>query len=225
MTAGPIAPRGLVAPPRTPTSGTAVGGPASAEEMQVLAYVNIIRRQHSLRPLGFHPDLWAVARGHSQEQQRNGYMGHGSPDPRRERLSQRMAQGGYRGRVFAEVVAWGYPSTRSVVDGWMNSPDHRRILIDPDLTEAGFSRIGPFWTGNFGAPRRHARAAPRAQRTARPPAASIPRSEPRAAARPAPAPPVFRRASPTPPPRAVTPPRARRPIVRMPQLPFRVGGG
>jgi hypothetical protein len=192
--------------------------------MQVLAYVNTIRRQQSLRPLNFHPDLWVAARDHSAEQQRHGYMGHGSPDPQRKRLSQRMGQAGYQGRVYAEVVAWGYPDTRAVVDGWMNSPDHRRILIDPELTEAGFSRIGSYWTGNFGAPRRFARVATPAPRAVRPPAASVPRSVPQTPRRQtarsysAPTPRVAPKPMPAPKPRARAP-------VRMPQLPFRVGGG
>lgn len=221
--AAPLAPRGMTAPPVTPPGGSA-SGPASSEEMEVLAYVNTIRRQQNLRPLNFHPDLWIAARDHSAEQQRHGYMGHESPDPQRKRLSQRMGQAGYQGRVYAEVVAWGYPDTRSVVDGWMNSPDHRRILIDPELSEAGFSRIGSYWTGNFGAPSRHARAAPLDQRTARPPAASIPRAQPLPArpqsARPVPAP--TPRVAPVPHPTPA--PRTRAPV-SLPQLPFRVGGG
>ena len=213
----------MSAPPATPPH-SAYAQAASAEEMEVLGYVNAIRRQQNLRPLNFQPDLFVAARDHSREQQRHGYMGHGSPDPQRKRLSQRMAQAGYQGRVFAEVVAWGYPDTRSVVDGWMNSPDHRRILVDPELTEAGFSRVGAYWTGNFGAPRRTAVAKTYAPRTARPPAAFVPRATPRAVPQPAP------RAIPAPAPRpAPTPRAAPRPSTRapvsLPQLPFRVGGG
>ena len=151
----------------------------TAEEREVLALVNRIRAQHSLRALTFQSQLWQAARDHSLEQKRHGYMGHGSPDPRRARLSQRVAIAGYRGRVFAEVVAWGYPNTQAVVEGWMNSDDHRRILLDPEMTQAAFSRAGQYWTGNLGAPMRYGAApAPRAQRrtpASRPPAAPTPR--------------------------------------------------
>ena len=213
-TAPPLTPRGLTAPPATPPTNRRAG-PASTEEMEVLAFVNVIRRQHNLRPLNFQPDLWVAARDHSLEQQRSGFMGHGSPDPARKRLSQRMSQAGYRGSVFAEVVAWGYPDTRAVVEGWMNSPDHRRILIDPELTEGGFSRAGKYWTGNFGAPRRFARAAPSRQPTSRPPSATIPRAQ--YTPRPVPqAAPQRRRRKPAPAPRYQQP---------RPSLPFRVGNG
>jgi uncharacterized protein YkwD len=175
-------------PAATPPTGAQ---PGTAEEMEVLSLVNRIRAQHALRPLRFHPTLWTAARDHSLEQQRHGYMGHGSPDPRRARLSQRIAIAGYQGRVFAEVVAWGYTSTQAVVEGWMNSDDHRRILLDPEMMEAGFSRAGQYWTGNLGAPlrigTRAAPARPGYERTpaARPPAAPR-RAAPRSAPKPAP---------------------------------------
>jgi len=160
--------------------------------MEVLARVNRVRAVRDLRPLEFHAVLWNSARAHSEEQHRHGYMGHGSPDPARGTLSQRMQQAGYDGRVYAEVVAWGYPDTAAVVEGWMNSPEHRRILLDPDLGEAAFSRVGAYWTGNLGgAARVHAapfsggpvadrgasslrRVAPARVPAARPPPATIP---------------------------------------------------
>ena len=157
---------------------------ASVEDMRVLDEVNRVRAQHLLRPLRFQPALWIAARDHSGEQDRHRYMGHGSPDPSRRELAQRMAQAGYRGYVFAEVVAWGYPDVPSVVEGWMNSTEHRRILLDSELTEAAFSRSGEYWTGNFGAPSRSgAISSPRPQASAPPPrtfqqAPSFPRAAP-----------------------------------------------
>lgn len=183
--------------------------PAAAEEMRVLAEVNRIRAQHALRPLRFQPLLWAAARDHSAEQARSGVMGHGSPDPARRRLGQRMQQAGYQGRVYAEVVAWGFPDVPSLVEGWMNSPEHRHILLDPELSEAGFSRVGEYWTGNLGAPARAWSTSSR--RTPRPAAAPArrwraapaPRRDPAPVARPLP--------RPTPPPAA---PVAPRPVAR-----------
>ena len=184
--------------------------PAASEEMALLEHVNRVRAQHVLRPLRFHTLLWVAARDHSAEQQRHGYMGHGSPDPSRRRLAQRIQQAGYVGRVFAEVVAWGYPDTASVVEGWMNSPDHRRILLDPELTEAGFSRVGEYWTGNLGTPTPYASSAPISGPPARsaPPARSV---APETPWRPEPTPapraqaPAPRRATPRPVPPQRTP--------------------
>ncbi len=125
---------------------------AGDEEAQVLAQVNAIRARRGLPALTYNPNLHQAAREHSLEQKRHNYMGHGSPDPRRRTLAQRMKLAGYSGRAFGEVVAKGFRSTSGVVQGWMNSPSHRDILLDRELTEAAFSRVGTYWTGNFGRP-------------------------------------------------------------------------
>jgi uncharacterized protein YkwD len=138
------------APAQVPT-GTS--GNTGAQEQQVLQHVNQIRRSQGLRPLAWSDTLHACARAHSEEQCRYGYMGHESPDPSRRTLVQRMHLAGYQGQMYGEVVAWGYDDAQSVVEGWMNSREHRAILVDDEMTEAAFSRVGPYWTGNFGTPR------------------------------------------------------------------------
>lgn len=145
------------APPRSSTTG------ATSEDRQVLAEVNRIRAARGLRALVHNDRLWIAARDHSLEQMRHGYMGHGSPDKSRDELEERIKLAGYSGRSYAEVVAWGYQDVRGVVEGWMNSRPHRQILLDNDFTEAGFSRSGKYWTGNFGLPfaRRRAVNTPR----------------------------------------------------------------
>ena len=121
-------------------------------DTEVLREVNRIRHARSLRPLRFDQRLRQAARDHSAEQMQHGYMGHGSPDPARDELGERVKLVGYRGRAYGEVVAWGYRDCRAVVEGWMNSPPHRAVLLDRDMTEVGFSQAGLYWTGNFGAP-------------------------------------------------------------------------
>jgi uncharacterized protein YkwD len=153
----PSAPYGSGTAPRA-QERFAPSGP-TAEDVQVLERVNQIRRARGLHDFAWQSQLWRAAYDHSTEQQVHGYMGHGSPDPRRERLSQRFRQAGYEGNYYGEVVAWNYRTVEGVVRGWMNSPSHRAILLDCKMTEAAFARVGSYWTGNFGLPR--ARAATR----------------------------------------------------------------
>ena len=176
-------------PAPTPAPGN-VSGPTS-EDFRVLERVNQIRRQRGLRPLAWSQKLWIAARDHSLEQNRHGYMGHGSPDPRRDKLGQRIALAGYDG--LGGPRSW--PGATGTCPAWSaagwTAARHRKILIDPDLTEVGFSRAGLYWTGNFGTPRRRVQA-PRRVRTsapARPLPRSVPAPAPRAAPRRAPAPP------------------------------------
>jgi uncharacterized protein YkwD len=152
---------GAGAPGRAPPVGRSAefrsalpGEGPRAEDRATLDAVNRIRFQRALRPLRWNDRLFVAARDHSREQRDHGYMGHGSPDPARETLTQRMALAAYRGSVYAEVVAWGFNQVDAVVEGWMNSRDHRVILLDAELEEAGFSRVGEYWTGNFGTPAR-----------------------------------------------------------------------
>ncbi len=56
-------------------------------------------------------------------------------------------------RAGAEVIGRGYSSPRSVIQGWMNSPGHRNILLG-DYTHVGFGmqskRSGTnYWVGVF----------------------------------------------------------------------------
>ncbi len=222
------------APPAEAPGGVQPGmatvpGNATMQDQAVLDRVNRIRAQRGLRALRHDGNLWIAARDHSAEQKRHGYMGHGSPDPNRRSLAQRMGQAGYGGRVFAEVVAWGYSDTAAVVDGWMNSPDHRRILLDPELTEAGFSRVGAYWTGNLGAPSRFRQAtpAPNGAYSFRRAPAPAPRYTP--VRKPAPQPTYTPqpRSAPTPAPRprsTYTPPAPAPQPKPAPSLPFRSSG-
>jgi uncharacterized protein YkwD len=193
-----------------------LGAAPTSEDLLVLAEVNKYRALQGLSAMRFEPRLFAAARLHSDEQLRSNYLGHSSPDPERARLSQRLAQEGYVGRMYAEVVASNYNDVATVVDAWMQSPTHRAVLLDPELSEGAFCRLDSAdrltnrWTGDFGAPvalkavvppapslARPATPAPRSQPSALPsgavrasvPPAVAPRSQPLASAVPPPAPP------------------------------------
>ena len=136
--------------PRSPS------GPApTVEDRATFDEVNRVRVGRGLRPFRWNDRLFRAAYDHSAEQARHGYMGHGSPDPARDALIDRMRQAGCApAGQWAEVVAWGYEGPASVTLGWMNSSGHRKILTDPTLEEAAFSRVGDYFTGNFSAPLR-----------------------------------------------------------------------
>lgn len=126
-----------------------------AEDRRMFEEANAVRRSLGLRPFRWHPRLHRAAREHSEEQARHGYMGHGSPDPARDDLADRLRLAGYGpASSWAEIVAKGYDGPKSVTVGWMNSRGHRKILTDPALEEAGFARVGDAFTGNFGTPMR-----------------------------------------------------------------------
>ena len=156
------APSPVALPPRAPEPVPApapVAAPAAprgegptTEDLAIFEEVNRMRASRRLRPFHWDPKLFQAALDHSKEQDRHHYMGHGSPDPRRDDLGDRVKIAGYRARAWAEVVAWGYTGPAHVVQGWMDSKGHREILTDPSLVDAGFSRVGDYFTGDFGTP-------------------------------------------------------------------------
>lgn len=169
LTGSPDGPPALAAAPAA-AAAPAIGAPAvvrgaayrgiqpSLDERGVLAEVNRVRAQNGLGAIRFDERLYAAARAHSNEQLRENFLGHESKDPARAKLSQRMLQEGYVGRMYAEVVARDFTSVSAVVQAWLDSPSHRQVLLDAELSEGAFARIDSVdgrnnrWTGDFGAP-------------------------------------------------------------------------
>lgn len=100
----------------------------------MLAMVNEERAHEGLSPLTVDPDMRAVARAHSQDMWSRQYFSHedldgGSP-------FDRMRAGGVSFRTAGENLALA-PTTAIAHRGLMNSPGHRRNIMEP-----AFGRIG-----------------------------------------------------------------------------------
>jgi uncharacterized protein YkwD len=69
---------------------------------------------------------------------------------------ERVERVGYKFQSTAENVAMGYRETDAVIEGWMNSPQHRDNILG-DFTEMGAARATapdgtPYWAVVFGRP-------------------------------------------------------------------------
>jgi uncharacterized protein YkwD len=102
-------------------------------ERAVRARVNVVRKNHGLRPLVQKPRLARAAGAHVVNMARNGYFAHEWSDGRPfGRWIRHFWPGpGYRGWSAGENLYWEGPSTtaRRVVSGWMNSPGHRKNML------------------------------------------------------------------------------------------------
>ena len=107
-------------------------------EASLLAEVNAVRAQHHLIPLRRSPELDAVARRHSDDMARRGYLSHHTPegtDP-----VDRIFGGGIAGFTLAaeNLGMTNRPDpNREIVEGWLRSPDHRRNLLSPPFNTTG----------------------------------------------------------------------------------------
>ena len=105
----------------------------NAYERAVVDLVNRERTRRGLRPLKVNEKMMADARGWSATQA-----------SRRRMFHSRMGYG--------ENVAVGQPTPQAVMVAWMNSPGHRRNILNPSYSTIGVGQVGngsPYWTQVF----------------------------------------------------------------------------
>lgn len=103
-------------------------------EAQMLELVNRERTAAGLRPVAPDPELTEVARRHSGDMFARSYFAHDTPEGRSP--FDRMREGGVRFQTAGENLALA-PSLQVAHNGLMNSPGHRRNILDPQ-----FGRLG-----------------------------------------------------------------------------------
>lgn len=102
-------------------------------------HLNNERARHGLPPLRRNAQLDQAAQAHAQDLQGRRLSHTGSDG---SSVSDRASRAGYNYRSIAENVASGQRSNAEVTQDWMNSPGHRRAMLDPNSTEFGFARVG-----------------------------------------------------------------------------------
>lgn len=100
--------------------------------------LNRARGQRGLPALQWDERAAAIARAHSADMARNGFVGHTSPTT--GDVVQRFAKVGVKGTVIRENVARGY-GPRGIHDSLMNSPGHRVNILAEDVTHVGIGVI------------------------------------------------------------------------------------
>lgn len=124
---------------------------------QIVAAVNEQRRKAGAPPVKANADLDEAAQRHAKDMLTRSYFAHQSPSGTTVR--ERAKAAGYRWRTIGENIAEGQLSVAEVMDTWMNSPGHRRNILDKDFKELGVGlAMGPsggtyrvLWAQSFGA--------------------------------------------------------------------------
>lgn len=154
---------GQSAPKReTPNSGptpAAATGNYRVIMDEIVRLSNIEREKHGAPPLSADSLLEKAATGHSEEMAKLDYFSHTSPTPGREQPHTRIVLAGASVSASGENIAYftGHEEStlaKKAVVGWMNSPGHRRNLLDPNYTHIGIG-VGKrgttyYLTQNFG---------------------------------------------------------------------------
>lgn len=131
----------------------AAGGFASTWEKRILKHTNKHRQRHGCRALKANNKLRKAARKHTRKMAAANELSH---QLRGEAsLGRRITQAGYRNwRGLAENIAYGHASPKSMVRAWMNSPSHRRNILNCRYRHLGvgvvIKRDVPWATQDFG---------------------------------------------------------------------------
>ena len=101
------------------------------------------------------PALTRAAQRHACDMARRGVMTHNGSGGTRP--SDRVRAEGFSWRFVAENVAYGHPGPQHVTQGWVNSPGHRRNMLDRRAQRVGVAVAMrgnvPFWAMVLAAPR------------------------------------------------------------------------
>lgn len=143
-------------PPAEPAASTEPAAPQASQapsgpQAEVLALVNTERAAAGCPALTVNAKLTKVAQDHSADMAAHSNMSHTGSDG--SDPGQRITRAGYEWRTYGENVAYGYSTAAKVMEGWMNSPGHKRNILDCSFKEIGIglAQPGQYWTQDFGA--------------------------------------------------------------------------
>ena len=109
-----------------------------AAEQKMLTLVNAERNKLGIKSLVWDEKLAQVGRAHSKDMFERGYFSHYSPEGKDvgDRLTQAQISYNYAGENLALA-----PDVIRAHDGLMNSPGHRRNILDPAFNKIGIGTI------------------------------------------------------------------------------------
>lgn len=122
---------------------------------QLFFYINAARQHFGLSPLHYVAELGVAAQQHAADMAAYAYTGHTGMDG--STPAERLLFYGYRRAYAGETTAWGFASPREAVEFWVNSPSHRRIILNQNATDVGVGFQADYnapnlwyWTAEFG---------------------------------------------------------------------------
>lgn len=106
----------------------------SSMESEIISLVNAHRTSMGLSALSTLNLVSGVADGHTTYMIEAGAISH---DNFAERAQILMEEAG--AKSVGENVAYGFSTAEGVVNGWLNSDGHRKVIENPDYTHFGIS--------------------------------------------------------------------------------------
>ncbi len=108
--------------------------PSGATREMVLDRINAVRAANGVKPLHYDMRLEAAARQQADLMAEKDEIAHDLG----ESLRVRVSAVGYHEAV-GENLAGGQKTLEAAIAGWLQSPSHRRTMLNPLFTEIGFA--------------------------------------------------------------------------------------
>jgi len=133
-----------IAPAATPAQQPQSAG-ASSLEAALLADVNVLRARRGLARLRRSGELTRAAAAHARAMGAKGFFRHQSADGSAfwKRIQRHYSSAGHTTWGVGENLLWASPTIGSeeAVQRWLNSPKHRRVLLDPIWRDVGIAAV------------------------------------------------------------------------------------
>ncbi|WP_235735486.1 CAP domain-containing protein [Nocardioides alcanivorans] len=105
-------------------------------EKKILKQTNKHRKKNGCKALKANNKLRKAARKHTKLMAASKQLSHQLPGE--ATLGKRITQAGYRNwRAVAENIAYGYANPKAMVKAWMNSPGHRKNILNCSYRHLG----------------------------------------------------------------------------------------
>ncbi|MBE1553585.1 CAP domain-containing protein [Sporosarcina limicola] len=118
-----------------------------AMERQIFDLTNQYRTKHGVNELMNNYRLGLVAQKHSKDMALENYFSHNSPVT--GNFADRLKEAEIEHRKAGENIAFNYVDAIEAINGWLNSPAHRGVLLDMDFTHLGSGAYGTYYTQNL----------------------------------------------------------------------------
>lgn len=126
------------------------GGSVNSLRQAILDLTNKARKSAGCGTLRYSTQLEKSAQSHANDMSEHHYLSHNDRQGRNS--DKRIRATGFDGDKTGENVGEGFSSPEAVFKAWMNSPSHRRNILDCGfrVLGVGFASSGGYWAQHFG---------------------------------------------------------------------------